>query len=164
VTVHRTPEEVYRAWRDFERLPRLISTALVSVTPVGRSHTRWTVRGPAGVSLAWDAELIADEPGRLLAWRSIGSPDLDIAGSVRFSPAPGGRGTEMKVILTFAPPGGRIGAAAAALIGHGGDRHVREALRRFKQVLETGEVATGERRRSEQLQQASPTLSTARSA
>ena len=66
---------------------------------------------------------------------------VDIAGSVRFEPAPGGRGTEIKVILTYAPPAGKLGAAMAALAGGGGDRLVREALRRFKQLVETGEIA-----------------------
>jgi uncharacterized membrane protein len=94
--------------------------------------------------VTWEAELIADEPGRLLAWRSVGNADVDIGGSVRFAPAPGERGTEIKVILTYAPPGGKLGAAAAALVGQGADRQVREALRRFKQLLETGEIATGE--------------------
>jgi uncharacterized membrane protein len=147
ITVQRAPGEVYRAWRVLERLPRLLSSSLVSVTHSGPRRTRWVVTGPGGMRVAWEAELIADEPGRLLAWRSVGRADVDIGGSVRFTPAPGGRGTEVKVILTYAPPGGRLGAGAAALIGQGADRQVREALRRFKQVLETGEMATAERLR-----------------
>jgi uncharacterized membrane protein len=147
MTVERPPDEVYREWRDLERLPHLLSSPLASVTRSGPGRTRWVVTGPAGVRLAWEAELTADEPGRLLAWRSVGEADVDIGGSVRFAPAPGGRGTEIKVILTYAPPGGKLGAAAAALVGQNGDRQVREALRRFKQLLEAGEVATGERRR-----------------
>jgi uncharacterized membrane protein len=131
ITVQRAPGEVYRAWRDLERLPRLLSSSLVSVTHSGPRRTRWVAAGPGGMRVAWEAELTADEPGRLLAWRSIGSADVDIGGSVRFAPAPGERGTEIKVILTYAPPGGKLGAAAAALIGQGADRQVREALRRF---------------------------------
>jgi uncharacterized membrane protein len=79
---------------------------------------------------------------------------VDIGGSVRFAPAPGARGTEIKVILTYAPPGGRLGAAAAALIGQGADRQVREALRRFKELLETGEIATADRLRGGESSQA----------
>jgi uncharacterized membrane protein len=148
LTVQRTPDDLYQAWRDLERLPRLLPGDLVSVTASepGRSH--WVVAGPAGVRLAWDAELTADEPGRLLAWRSAPGADVDIAGSVRFSPAPGERGTEMKVILTYAPPGGKVGATAAALLGRGGDRLLREALRRFKHLMETGEIAVGARSRA----------------
>jgi uncharacterized membrane protein len=108
------------------------------------------VEGPGGLKASWEAELTADEPGRLLAWRSVSGSSVDIGGSVRFTPAPGGRGTEMKVILTYAPPAGKLGAASAALAGRGGDRLVREALRRFKQLLETGEAATAASRREGQ--------------
>jgi uncharacterized membrane protein len=141
VTVQRSPDEVYRAWRDLESLPRLLPGHLVSVTASGHERTRWVVAGPGGLRASWEAELTADEPGRLIAWRSMPGARVDIAGSVRFAPAPGQRGTEVKVILTYAPPGGKLGAAGAALGGGGGDRLVREALRRFKQLLETGEVA-----------------------
>ena len=140
-TVQRPPDEVYRAWSDFESLPRLLPGYLLSVTASERRRTRWVVAGPGGVRTSWEAELTADEPGRLIAWRSVPGASVDIAGSVRFEPAPGGRGTEIKVILTYAPPAGKLGAAMAALAGGGGDRLVREALRRFKQLVETGEIA-----------------------
>ena len=106
--------------------------------------------GPGGLRATWEAELTADEPGRLIGWRSGPGSSVDMGGSVRFDPAPGGRGTEIKVILTYAPPGGKLGAAAAAQAGGGGDRLVREALRRFKQLLETGEIAEASTRRQGQ--------------
>jgi uncharacterized membrane protein len=165
VTVRRPADEVYHAWRDLARLPRLVPELDLRVTPAGPGRTRWAASGPAGVRVNWEAELTADEPDRLLAWRSVRAADVDIAGSVRFSPAPGGRGTEVKVILAYAPPGGKAGAAAAAaLFGKGGDRMVREALRRFKQLLETGEIAGGDRlREGDHDRQAAP-LHVARSA
>jgi uncharacterized membrane protein len=147
VTVQSSPDEVYGAWRDLESLSRLLPGYLVSVTPAGGGRTRWVVTGPGGLRASWEAELTADEPGRLIAWRSVPGGSVDIGGSVRFEPAPGERGTEVKVILTYAPPGGKLGAAAAALGGSGGDRLVREALRRFKQLLETGEIAEASMRR-----------------
>jgi uncharacterized membrane protein len=150
VTVERSPDEVYRAWRDLESFPRLLPGYLVSVTPSEAGRTQWVVAGPAGLRASWKAELTADEPGRLLAWRSVSGSSVDIGGSVRFDPAPGGRGTEIKVILTYAPPAGKLGAIAAALTGGGGDRLVREALRRFKQLLETGEIADASMRREGQ--------------
>jgi uncharacterized membrane protein len=150
VTVQRSPDELYRAWRDLESLPRLLPGDLVSVAPVGAAGTRWVVAGPGGLRASWEAELTADEPGRLIAWRSAPGSSVDIAGSVRFEPAPGERGTEITVILTYAPPAGRLGAAAAALAGGGGDRLVREALRRFKQRAETGEIADASMRREGQ--------------
>jgi uncharacterized membrane protein len=147
VTVERSPDDVYRAWRDLESLARLLPDYLVSVTPSDAGRTRWIVAGPAGLRASWEAELTADEPSRLLAWRSVAGSNVDIGGSVRFDLAPGERGTEIKVILTYAPPAGRLGAIAAALTGGGGDRLVREALRRFKQLQETGEIADASRRR-----------------
>jgi uncharacterized membrane protein len=150
VTIQRSPDEVYRAWRDLESFPRLLPGYLVSVTPAGDGRTRWVVAGPGGLRGSWEAELTADEPGRLIAWRSVPGATVDIGGSVRFEPAPGGRGTEIKVILTYAPPGGKLGAAAAALGSRGGDRLVREALRRFKRLLETGEIAEASMRREDQ--------------
>jgi uncharacterized membrane protein len=149
VTIERAPDEVYRAWRDFGSLARLLPGYLVSVTPSEAGRTRWVVAGPAGLRASWEAELTADEPGRLLGWRSLSGSSVDIGGSVRFEPAPGGRGTEIKVILTYAPPAGKLGAIAAALSGGGGDRLVREALRRFKQLLETGEMADASMRRED---------------
>jgi uncharacterized membrane protein len=148
--MQQSPDEAYRAWRDLESLPRLLPGYLISVTPSAGGRTRWVVAGPGGLRASWEAELTADEAGRLMAWRSVAGASVDIAGSVRFAPAPAGRGTEVMVILTYAPPGGKLGAAAAALAGGGGDRLVREALRRFKQLLETGEIAEGSMRRERQ--------------
>jgi uncharacterized membrane protein len=146
VTVMRPPDELYSRWRDFSRLPELMPH-LESVTPIDATRSRWVARGPGAMKLEWDAELVADEPGRLIAWRSIGDADVDHAGSVRFTPAPADRGTEVKVLWSYAPPAGRVGGAVATLVGRGGDREVREDLRRFKQQMETDEVATAGRRR-----------------
>jgi uncharacterized membrane protein len=141
VTIQRSPAELYQVWRDLERLPELM-THVESVTPADGGRSRWVVRGPAGTRLTWEAEMVADEPGRLIAWRSVGDGDVEHAGSIRFTPAPGDRGTEVKVILTYAPPVGRIGAGVATLYGMSADQEVREDLRRFKQRMEAGEVAT----------------------
>jgi uncharacterized membrane protein len=148
VTVLRSPEELYALWRDLTRLPELM-THLESVTPLGDGRTRWTARGPGDIPLSWDAEIVADEPGRLIAWRSVGGAEVDNAGSVRFTPAPGSRGTEVKVRLSYAPPAGRLGTAVAMVLGRSGDQEVREDLRRFKQRMEADEVATGARRHAE---------------
>jgi uncharacterized membrane protein len=147
VTVQCSPDDAYAAWRDLESLPRLLPGYLISVTPSDGGRTRWVVAGPGGIRASWEAELTADEPGRLIAWRSVPGASVDIAGSVRFEPAPGQRGAEVKVILTYSPPFRKLGAAAAALSGGGGDRLVREALRRFKQLMETGEIAESSMRR-----------------
>ena len=143
VTVLRTPDELYGKWRDLAHLPDLMPH-LESVTPLDGRRSRWVARGPAGVPVEWDAELIADDPGRLIAWQSIGG-DIDTTGRVEFRPAPGNRGTEIAVHLIYAPPAGRLGSAVATLLGRGVGREVREDLRRFKQSMEAREVATSGR-------------------
>jgi uncharacterized membrane protein len=139
VTILRSPAELYAEWRDLERLPEIMSH-LESVTPLVGLRSRWVARGPGDTRVTWEAEIVADEPERLIAWRSLGESDVQHAGSVRFTPAPGNRGTEVKVILTYAPPAGRLGVAVATLLGRSPDQDIREDLRRFKQRMEAGQV------------------------
>ena len=145
VTILRSPDELYARWHDLARLPELMAH-LESVTPLDEKRSRWVARGPGGTRVMWEAEITADEPGRLIAWRSVAGSDIENAGSVRFTPAPGGRGTEVKVLLSYELPAGRLGETAVTLLGESGDHEVREDLRRFKQRMETGEVATAARR------------------
>ena len=145
VTILRSPEELYARWRDLAHLPELMAH-LESVTPLDERRSRWVARGPGGTRIAWEAEITADEPGRLIAWRSVEGADIENAGSVRFTAGPGGRGTEVKVLLSYELPAGRLGEAAVTLLGESGDQEVREDLRRFKQKMETGEMATAARR------------------
>ena len=139
ITVNRSPEEVYRFWRDFRNLPRFMRhLESVQVTDDRRSH--WKTRAPAGMSVEWDAETIEDRPNEVIAWKSVEGSQVDNAGAVRFAPAPGGRGTEVHVELRYSPPGGVIGAAIAWLFGESADQQIHDDLRAFKQVIETGEV------------------------
>src|SRR4030095_1235078 len=112
VTVMRSPEELYARWRNLSRLPELMPH-LESVTPMGETHSRWVARGPGDLHVSWNAEIVADEPGRLIAWRSHADSDVDTAGSVRFTPMPGDRGTEVKVLMSYAPPAGRLANVVA---------------------------------------------------
>lgn len=139
MTVARPAMELYRVWRDLSRLPEFMSH-LESVVPVSETRSRWTAHGPGGITIEWEAEIVTDQPGHLIAWRSV-SGDVDNAGSVRFTEAPGQRGTEIAVQLRYAPPAGQVGAVLATVFGQGADRQVREDLRRFKQMMETGEIA-----------------------
>jgi uncharacterized membrane protein len=143
-TVNRSPEECYRFWHDFENLPRFM-THLKSVTPLGGRRSRWEARAPLGGTVAWEAEVIEDRPPELISWKSAGAADdVDTAGSVRFRPAPGSRGTEVTVTLQYEPPAGRLGAAVAWLTGEEPSVQVREDLRHFKELMEAGEVPTVE--------------------
>ena len=139
ITVARSPEEVYDFWRGLERLPAFM-WHVEQVEWTGEGRTRWTAKGPFGKSITWDAELTEDVRGEVVAWRSLPGADVDNSGSVRFTPAPAGRGTEVRVRLRYAVPGGRLGATVARLLGEEPHQQVEDDLRRFKQVLETGEV------------------------
>lgn len=139
VTVNRSPEEAYRFWRDFGNLPRFMRH-LESVEVLEGGRSRWRATAPAGRTVEWEAELVEDRPNEVIAWRSLPGADVDNAGVVRFVPAPGGRGTEVRVELEYRPPGGKVGQLAAKLFGEEPAQQVSGDLRRFKQVLETGEV------------------------
>jgi uncharacterized membrane protein len=139
-TINRTPEECYRFWRDFENLPRFM-THLESVQNREGNRSHWVARAPVG-TVSWDAEIINEKPNELIAWRSVEGSDIDNAGSVRFRPAPAGRGTEVTVELNYEPPAGRLGVTIAKLFGEEPEQQVREDLRHFKQIMEAGEIPT----------------------
>ncbi|TDB73096.1 SRPBCC family protein [Micromonospora sp. KC723] len=139
VTVNRPASEAYRFWRDLENLPHFMAhLESVRADDLRRSH--WTARGPAGQPVSWDAEIVEDRPNERITWRSLPGAAVPNAGRVRFVPAPGDRGTEVRVELGYAPPAGRLGRVVAKLFGEEPEQQVRDDLRRFKQVLETGEV------------------------
>ncbi len=139
ITIAKPPEEVYRFWRNFENLPRFMEH-LESVQILDERRSHWRAKAPAGAGVEWDAEIIEDRPNELIVWRSLDGADVPNTGSVRFVPAPGGRGTEVNVELRYDPPGGKLGATVAKLFGEEPGQQVDGDLRRLKQVLETGEV------------------------
>ena len=143
ITVNRPIEEVYGFWKNYANLPRFMRH-LKSVETLGEKRTRWTARGPAGTTVSWDAETIADRDNEWLAWRSLENADVDNRGSVRFQRAPGDRGTEVRVHLQYSPPAGVLGRGIAWLFGEEPSQQIHEDLRRFKQLLETGEVPLSE--------------------
>jgi uncharacterized membrane protein len=143
ITINRPPEEVYRFWRNLENLPRFMKH-VESVTSFGDGRSHWVVRAPAGRTVEWDAEITSEQEGELLSWRSLPDAEVENAGTVWFKSAPGGRGTEVKVRLDYRPPGGGVGAFVARLFGEEPQQQVADDLRRLKQVLEAGEIATTE--------------------
>jgi uncharacterized membrane protein len=143
LTINRSPEELYKAWRDFSNLPRWMKHVMsVDVTGDRRSH--WVVTGPAGRRVAWDAEITEERPNELIAWRSVEGSDVDHRGVIRFDPASGNRGTMVTVEMRIVLPGGTLGSAVAAWLGDDPSQSIKMDLRRFKQVMETGEVITTE--------------------
>jgi uncharacterized membrane protein len=142
ITVNRSADEVYRRWRDIEGLPAFMAH-LRSVRADSATRSHWEAEGPVG-TVQWDAEIVDDRPGELLAWRSVDGADVDNDGTVRFRPAAGGRGTEIRVDLRYRPPGGRAGRIVAKLLGEEPDQQLRDDLRRFKQIVEIGEIVRSE--------------------
>jgi uncharacterized membrane protein len=140
ISIMKSPEELYQFWRNFENLPRFMNH-LQSVTILNDNKSHWVAKAPLGSSVEWDAEIINDEPGRLIAWRSVGNPDVDNSGSVRFVSG-NERGTEVHVTIDYIPPAGRLGALIARLFGESPETQIREDLQRFKQLMETGEVVS----------------------
>lgn len=140
VTINRTPQEVYEFWRNFENLPRFM-THLKSVTVHANGRSHWVAKGPAGTEVEWDAEIINEKPNELIAWQSLPGAVVSNAGTVRFEPAVGGRGTVVRVDIQYRPPGGALGANIAKLFGEAPEKQLAVDLRRIKQLLEAGEIA-----------------------
>jgi uncharacterized membrane protein len=112
---------------------------LQSVEWQGDNKLHWVAKGPAGAPISWDAEIVEDQPGKTIAWRSLDGSQVNTAGVVRFASAPGNRGTELDIRLTYEPPMGRLGAVVASLFGRSPEQEIKEDLRRWKQLMETGE-------------------------
>jgi uncharacterized membrane protein len=141
VVVGKSAQECYAFWRDVSNLSKF-SPMLESVEALDDRRSHWVLKGPAGKRLEWDSEITADRPGELLAWHSLQGSDVMHAGVVRFAPAPAGRGTYVTVTMHYQSPGGAIGTGFAKLLGNDPNSQVREDLRRFKSIVETGEVPT----------------------
>lgn len=138
-TINRPASEVYERWRALEELPTFMAH-LRSVEQLGGGRSHWIAAAPAGRTVQWDAEIVEDRPGEVLAWRSLDGADVPNHGSVRFAAAPGDRGTEVRVDVEFTPPAGALGAAVARLFGEEPSQQLADDLRRCKQLLEAGHV------------------------
>lgn len=150
-TINRPRQVVYAAWRDFTCFPEFMDNVR-SVEMLGEKKSRWTIEAPAGKTVELITEITHDVPGERIAWRSVPESQIDTAGEVLFKDSAPGRGTVVTLVMTYAPPGGTIGKLAAKLFRREPAIQARLDLRRFKQLLETGEVtvnASPSARRSE---------------
>lgn len=140
LTIARPHGELYAYWRDVERLPSFMHH-LASVHHRDERVSEWTARIPGDHgTISWMAEVVDDEPGRRIAWRSLPGADVHNAGEVRFEDAPGDRGTEVHVAIDYRPPGADAGRRIGALFTPAFEGMIREDLRRFKHLMETGEI------------------------
>jgi uncharacterized membrane protein len=140
---NKSPEELYTYWRNFENLPTFMKN-LQSVRIVNETRSHWAAKSPMGNSIEWDAEMLIDRTNELITWASVPGADVENSGSVRFTPAYPGRGTEVKLVLEYSPPGGAITDAVAKVFNQSPEQQVVEDLRHFKMLMETGEIATTE--------------------
>lgn len=146
ITVNKPRDELFRIWRNLENLPRFMKhLQRVDVDEAkddGRSH--WVAKAPFGREVEWDAEIVEERENEFIAWRSLPGSAVDSMGSVEFTDAPAGRGTIVNVSMQYNPPAGSMGAAVAKILGEEPGQQVRDDLRHFKQMMETGEMASVE--------------------
>jgi len=141
VTVNRPREEIYAFWRDFSNLAGVMENVeRIDVIDDLRSH--WVVKAPAGKTVEWDAVVMDDEPGRLIAWQSVEGADVKSSGRIEFLDAPPGRGTMVRATFSYDPPAGWLGEWIAKIFQREPNVQARRDLRRLKQFLETGEVTS----------------------
>jgi uncharacterized membrane protein len=139
ITIERPTPEVYSFWRQFENLPRFMRH-LESVTVQDDLHSHWAVKTIGGKVVEWDAEIIEQRPNEMISWRSIPGADVDNAGSVWFTPVPGGQGTVVRIELRYIPPAGKTGALVAKLFRRDADSEIGADLNHLKTFLETGQL------------------------
>jgi uncharacterized membrane protein len=139
ITVARSPEEVYRFWRNVQNLPSFM-TFVESVRALDDRRSRWTLKGGKGKAAQWDSEITVDKPNERIAWRALPGAPVAFRGEVDFRRAPAGQGTEVHLTMALEPPGGRLATAVARLVRKVPAIKMHNDLRRFKQLMEVGEV------------------------
>lgn len=155
ITVVRPVEEVYTFWRNFENFPHFMRH-LESVTDIGNGRSHWVAKGPAGKQVQWDAQITEDVANERISWRSVEGSEVYNAGTVRFRPAPGNRGTEVRVELEYDPPFGKLGSKVAMLFREEPGQQIQDDLRHFKQVMEIGEIVLSDATKQRGMHPAQP--------
>ncbi len=141
VTIRKPAAELFAFWRNLENLTQVIKHP-VSITRTSDTESHWSVTAPGNRRVEWDAVIFNEHPNELIAWRSRDGAEIRNAGSVRFEPAPGDEGTEVTVQLEYEPPGGKLAALVSKVTGEEAGQQVKETLRRFKALMEAGEIPT----------------------
>jgi uncharacterized membrane protein len=141
ITVGRPADELYETWRDPDQFSRIMGH-FADITSSGEDMYRWTIHGPRGRDLSWNTRIVETEPGEFLRWEALADATVPNEGSVSFQPAAGDRGTVVTLSLDFDPLGGTVGNAVLKRLGIVPETVAGEALRRFKQLVESGEIPT----------------------
>jgi uncharacterized membrane protein len=143
VTINRPPLELYDFWRDFRNLP-LFMENIESVRIIDGNRSHWKVKAPADTTVEWDSLITEDVPGEVIAWRSDEKASIANSGRIEFRPTSNGRGTQVTVTIVYDPPAGAVGKMIAKLFQREPNVQARQDLRRFKQLMETGEIPTSQ--------------------
>ena len=141
VTIKRPARELYDFWRDFTNFPQFMDN-IRSVEKLDDKRSHWVIEAPAGTSVEFDSRITEDVPGRIIAWESEEGASVPNRGRVEFIDAAPGRGTMVRATISYDPPAGALGRAVAKLFQREPNVQARRDLRRFKQLMETGEVTT----------------------
>lgn len=145
VTIAKPRQELFDFWRDFQNLPQFMEN-VVKVVPTGSDgRSVWTIRAPLGRTVDVETEVVKEEAGHLIAWRSVEGSDIDTEGRVAFEDAPGDRGTRVSITIAYKPPAGEAGRLVAKMTMREPEVQARHDLKRFKMMMETGEIATSSR-------------------
>jgi uncharacterized membrane protein len=144
VTINRPRSELFAYWRDFTNLPHFMDN-IVRVEALDERRSHWIVKAPAGKTVEWDSVITEERAGERIAWASAEGADVPNSGRIDFRDAPGGRGTTVTATIVYDRPGGVVGKIVAKIFQREPAIQARRDLRRFKQLMETGEIATSSR-------------------
>lgn len=147
VTINKPADELYRFFRDFGNLPHFMEN-VVSIEVRDDQLSHWVVKAPGGKTVEWNARVTDDAPGRHIAWTVEPGADVQNSGRIEFKDA-GQRGTVVTLELVYQPPAGIIGRFIAGMFQREPGIQARRDLRRFKQLMETGEIATPAKNKKE---------------
>ena len=145
IMINRPRQELYDFWREFRNLERFMENVR-SVTPIDDNRSHWIIEAPGGTTVEFDSRITEEEPARLIAWTSEEGARVPNSGRIEFEDAPPGRGTIVRVTIAYDPPAGAVGRAVATLFQREPKMQARRDLKRFKQLMETGEITTSKRR------------------
>ncbi|MFL6849549.1 MAG: SRPBCC family protein [Sphingomicrobium sp.] len=141
VSINKPKQEIYQQWRDFTRFPTFMEN-VDRVEDLGEGRSRWKVKAPLGSTVELVTRIVEDEPGTTIAWESDLDSEIQTSGRVEFFEQAPGRGTGVRLTLKYDPPAGLPGRAIAKVLQREPNVQARRDLRRFKQLMETGEIAT----------------------
>jgi uncharacterized membrane protein len=143
VTINQPRQQLYEFWRDFRNLP-LFMDNIESVKILDEWRSQWRVKAPAGATVEWTSRIVEDIPGKVIAWRSDEQASVPNSGRIEFKDTSNARGTQVTVTIVYDPPAGTLGKVIAKLFQREPNIQARRDLRRFKQLMETGEIPTSQ--------------------